>query len=290
MARLNRRLIQTITTITTNGYFKGFTTGTIYRGKLKMLCSPGLNCYSCPGSLGSCPIGALQSVIGSIDYKLSFYVLGIIGVFGSLFGRLICGWLCPFGFIQELLYKIKARKFRIGRSNPLKYLKYIILMVFVILMPMFVVNQVGIGNPTFCKYICPAGTLEAGIPLTLLNPSLKSAIGIIFSWKVFLLLLTIFGAVFIYRPFCRFICPLGAIYGLFNPISLYRLEIAEDRCTKCNACTRSCKLDIETYKTPNSPECIRCGDCIKACPTKAIRGRFGIGEKDCKVKEEIKYG
>lgn len=285
MVKHKRRLVQIITALGTNSYIKGFLNGNIYKGKIKQFCVPGLNCYSCPGALGSCPIGSLQAVIGSIDYYFSFYVLGLISLFGSLIGRLVCGWICPFGFIQELLYKIKSKKFRISGRNPLKYLKYVLLLVFVILMPMFLVNQVGIGAPAFCKYICPAGTLEAGIPLTLLNPSLRQAIGVIFSWKVFLLLATIIVSIITYRPFCRFICPLGAIYGLFNPISLYRLEVAEDKCIKCNKCTQICKLDIETYKTPNSSECIRCGDCIKACPTNAITSKFRL--KSGKKTEDL---
>jgi ferredoxin-type protein NapH len=285
LVKHKRRLVQIITALGTNSYIKGFLNGNIYKGKIKQFCVPGLNCYSCPGALGSCPIGSLQAVIGSIDYYFSFYVLGLISLFGSLIGRLVCGWICPFGFIQELLYKIKSKKFRISGRNPLKYLKYVLLLVFVILMPMFLVNQVGIGAPAFCKYICPAGTLEAGIPLTLLNPSLRQAIGVIFSWKVFLLLATIIVSIITYRPFCRFICPLGAIYGLFNPISLYRLEVVEDKCIKCNKCTQICKLDIETYKTPNSSECIRCGDCIKACPTNAITSKFRL--KSGKKTEDL---
>lgn len=279
MAKHSRKLVQITTAFGTNSYISGFLNGTIYKGRLKQFCVPGLNCYSCPGALGSCPIGSLQAVIGSMDYYFSFYVLGTIGLFGSLIGRLVCGWICPFGLIQELIYKIKSKKFRISGKNPLKYLKYVILLVFVILLPMLVVNQVGIGAPAFCKYICPAGTLEAGIPLTLLNPSLRQAIGFIFSWKVLLLVVTIVSSILIFRPFCRFICPLGAIYAVFNPISLYRLEVAEDKCIKCNKCTKTCKLDIETYKMPNSPECIRCGDCINACPTKAITSSFGLKEK-----------
>ncbi len=285
MARLNRKLVQIMTVLGTNSYVNGFLKGTIYKGKIKQFCVPGLNCYSCPGALGSCPIGSLQAVIGSMDYYFSFYVFGTISLFGSLIGRLVCGWLCPFGFIQELIYKIKSKKFRISGKNPLKYLKYGVLIVFVILIPMLITNQVGIGEPAFCKYICSAGTLEAGIPLTILNPSLRQAIGFIFSWKVFLLIVTIVGSMLIYRPFCRFICPLGAIYGIFNPISLYRFEIAEDKCIKCNRCTKTCKLDIEVYKTPNSVECIRCGDCINACPTNAITSNFGI--KDRKSVREL---
>nr|WP_246566558.1 4Fe-4S binding protein [Tissierella simiarum] len=278
MGRLNRKLVQVITAVGTNSYISGFLNGTIYKGKLKKFCVPGLNCYSCPGALGACPIGSLQAVIGSANYYLSYYVLGTIALFGSLMGRLVCGWLCPFGLIQELIHKIPSKKIRISGKNPLKYLKYIILISFVILMPMLIVNKLGMGDPYFCKYICPAGTLEAGIPLVLMNPSLKQAIGIIFSWKVFLLLVTIVGSILIARPFCRFICPLGAIYGLFNPVSFYRLEVSNEKCIRCNKCTKTCPVSVETYKTPNSPECIRCGECIKACPTKAISSKFGLKE------------
>lgn len=207
MGNLRRRLTQVITAIITNGYLPGFIKGDIYRGNLKRFCVPGLNCYSCPGALGSCPIGSLQAVIGSAKYQISFYVLGTIALIGTLLGRLVCGWLCPFGLIQELIHKIPSKKFRISSKNPAKFAKYLILIIFVIILPMFVVNVVGMGDPFFCKYICPAGTLEAGIPLVLMNPSLRQAIGFIFSWKVFLLILTILASIFIARPFAGLFAP-----------------------------------------------------------------------------------
>lgn len=279
LAKPNRTLIQTITTIATNSYIKGFLEGNIYRGETKRFCVPGLNCYSCPGALGACPIGSLQAVIGSIEYQLSYYVLGIIIFFGILLGRFVCGWLCPFGFIQELINKIPSKKIKISGKNPLRYLKYGILIIFVILLPMIAVNEFGFGSPFFCKYICPAGTLEAGIPLVALNPTLRSAIGFLFSWKVLLLIVTIVASIFIYRPFCRFICPLGAIYSLFNPVSLYRLNIEDDKCIKCGKCNSTCKLNVDVMNVPNSGECIRCGDCIKICPTGALKSKFGLKNK-----------
>lgn len=277
MDRLKRKLVQIITLISSNGYFKGFLDGHIYRGKSKSLCVPGLNCYSCPGALGSCPIGSLQAVIGDIKYKFSFYVVGFLTLVGVAMGRFVCGWLCPFGLVQELLYKIPSSKFKLNkRFAALKYLKYVILLVFVFLLPMFWVNDIGMGDPTFCKYICPAGTLEGGIPLTLLNTSLKSAIGFLFVWKTTLLIITIILSIVIFRPFCRFICPLGAIYSLFNPISVYRLEVNKAACTSCGACSRKCKMDIDVYNHPNSLECIRCGECKSACPHNAIKTVFKV--------------
>ncbi|WML34760.1 4Fe-4S binding protein [Clostridium sp. OS1-26] len=272
MDKIKRKLVQIITLISTNGYFKGFLEGSIYSGKLKSICVPGLNCYSCPGAFGACPIGSLQAVISDIKYKFSFYIVGFLTLMGVTMGRFICGWLCPFGLIQELLNKIPSPKFKVSkRFEKLKYLKYIILLVFVILLPMFWVNDVGMGSPTFCKYICPAGTLEGGIPLTLLDTSLRSAVGFLFAWKLTLLIITIILSIIIFRPFCRFICPLGAIYSIFNPISIYRLKIDKDKCTSCGACTKKCKMDIEVYKKPNSLECIRCGECKSACSQGAIK-------------------
>jgi polyferredoxin len=268
-----RRLTQIITSIGTNANFKGFLEGKIYRGDLKKFCVPGLNCYSCPGALGSCPIGSLQAVLGSIKYQFSFYVIGFMSLMGILFGRFICGWLCPFGLFQDLLNKIPSPKIKVNRkvNHILKYGKYIFLFGFVILMPLLLTNVVGMGDPYFCKYVCPAGTIEGGVPLVLMNEGLRSTIGWLFGWKVFLSIVTVIFSILIYRPFCRYVCPLGAFYSFFNPISFYRLKVDENKCINCKACSEKCKLDIEVYKKPNSLECIRCGECVVVCPTKAIQ-------------------
>lgn len=256
----------------TNGYIKGFFTGKIFKGITKKGCVPGLNCYSCPGALGSCPIGSLQAVLGAAKYKISFYIFGFLMLIGTLMGRLVCGWLCPFGLIQELLHKIPTPKFKLPKWT--KYIKYIVLSVFVILLPIAWVNDFGMGAPTFCKYICPAGTLEGGIPLTLLNPALQNGLGLLFKWKVFILMMTILLSIITFRPFCKVICPLGAIYSFFNPISIYRYEIDKHKCTSCGLCAKKCKMDVQVYKKPNSLECIRCGECKDICPTNAIQSVF----------------
>lgn len=166
-----RHLVQAAWAFLTNSYLAGFFHGKIYKGKLKNLCVPGLNCYSCPGAVGSCPIGSLQAVIGSWKFKFAAYAAGFLIFVGALVGRLVCGWLCPFGLIQDLLHKIpfpkKIKTFK--ADNILRKLKYIILVVFVILLPMYAVDFLGQGAPYFCKFICPAGTLEGGIPLVLLD-------------------------------------------------------------------------------------------------------------------------
>lgn len=267
-----RKITQIIATITTNSNINGFLKGNIYKGNIKKICVPGLNCYSCPGALGSCPIGSLQAVIGTIKYNFSLYIVGIMALFGIVFGRFICGWLCPFGLIQDLLNKIPSKKINVNNrvNNVLKYLKYVILALFVVILPVFLVNEFGISPPYFCQYICPVGTLEGGIPLVLMNKSLRGSVGYLFQWKLFILICVVISSIIIYRPFCRYICPLGAFYSLFNKISFYRYRVDRSKCVNCDSCTKKCKINIDVYENPNSAECIRCGECVKICPTKAI--------------------
>lgn len=275
-----RFLTQFAVAITTNSYIKGFIEGRIYKGKTKNICVPGLNCYSCPGAIASCPIGSLQAVINNARFKVSYYVLGLIALFGVVFGRFICGWLCPFGWIQELTYKIPSRKFTwTDRVKWTKYIKYAVLIVFVILLPSFV-NELGVASPTFCKYICPAGTLEASIPLLTTNPLLRELVGGLFYWKLFLLVALVIFSVLIYRPFCYAICPLGAIYSIFNKISYYSLSIDDDKCIECGKCQQICKYNIYPAYDLNNTECIRCGDCVVTCPTSALK--MGFNTKNTK--------
>lgn len=251
--------------------FKG---GKIFKGKWKQFCNPGLNCYSCPAARFACPIGALQAVNGSMNFNFSFYVIGLLLAFGTLLGRFICGWLCPFGLIQEFIHKIPSPKLKLPKIFT--YIKYIILVVFVILLPIVVTNYMGMGKPAFCQYICPAGTLEGGIPLLSTHPELRQTIGGLFSLKMFLLILTIIGCILIYRFFCKTLCPLGAIYGLMNKISIYHLEIDKHTCVNCGKCKNICKMEVDPVKVPNSAECIRCGECAKACPKNAIHLGFKV--------------
>lgn len=256
-----RTWIQLIAACLSNGYIAGFLGSKIYKGNTKFFCVPGLNCYSCPGAMGSCPIGALQAVLGDRKYNFSYYIFGILILIGSLLGRLVCGLLCPFGFVQDLLHKIPLRKLRIATrvDRALRWLKYGILLVFVIILPIFATNAFGVGSPYFCKWICPAGTLEGGFPLLLAHESLRQSIGWLFNWKLLLLIATVLSSIVIYRPFCKYLCPLGAFYSLFNKVSLYRMEVDQEKCTHCLRCEKQCKMGVSITKDINALECIRCG-------------------------------
>jgi len=240
------------------------------------------------GALGSCPIGSLQAVIGSWNFKFAFYVAGFQVFVGALVGRFVCGWLCPFGLIQDLLHKIPfPKKLKTFRGDKLlRKLKYVILLVLVILLPMFLVDVMGQGAPYFCKLLCPVGTLEGSIPLVLLNKSMHSALGWLYAWKNVLLVVTILLSIVIYRPFCKYICPLGAVYSLFNPISVFKYQVDESKCTHCGACARTCKMQVDPVQNANHPECIRCGLCKKVCPMGAITsGCFQKNTQNAKETE-----
>lgn len=282
-----RVLLQGLASILSNLHLKNFLTGQIYTGKTKAFCLPGLNCYSCPGAAGSCPIGALQSVIGSSKFKFSYYVVGILIFFSVTLARFICGFMCPFGLFQELVYKIPSKKFSTERLKILTYLKYIILLVMVIALPLLITNSLGMGNPYFCKYLCPQGVLEGAIPLSILNPSIRAGLGKLFNLKFMILLVTILLSIFTFRPFCKWVCPLGAIYGLFNKIALVNLNFDRDKCISCGKCKKACKMDIDVREDQNSPECIRCGMCIDSCPVDALCYNCDLVKKKEIIKEQI---
>ena len=257
-----RRYTQLIAALLYNFNLTGFATGKIYKGNLKGACVPGLNCYSCPGAAFACPLGSLQGAIQKTSYKFPVYMLGTLLLFGVLFGRFICGFLCPFGLIQELIGKLpfpKLKKSRVTRA--LSYLKYVILAGFVVVIPLIK------REPGFCKYICPAGTLEAGIPLVLMDERLRGSLGRLFSWKVLVLVLCVIMCSVCYRAFCRFICPLGAFYSFFNKVAFCTVTVDNEKCSGCGACVRSCKMDIAHV---GDHECIQCGECTKVCPAGAI--------------------
>ena len=272
-----RGLVQACAAFLTNLHLPNFFKGELYRGAGKTVCVPGLNCYSCPGAAGACPIGAFQAVVGSSKFQFSYYITGILILLGVLLGRFICGFLCPFGWFQELLHKIPTKKLSTKRLKPLTYLKYVILVVMVFLLPVLVVNEAGMGDPFFCKYLCPQGVLEGAIPLSLVNSSIRAALGKLFSWKLCVLITVVVLSVIFYRPFCKWLCPLGAFYALFNRVSLLSMHVDESKCVSCGKCARTCPMDVDVTKTPNHSECIRCGKCVTACPTEAVRFRYAFG-------------
>ncbi len=268
---VTRRVIQLYAALLYNAHLKGFVTGKIYTGAVKNICTPGLNCYSCPGAVAACPLGALQNAIASGKHRLPFYVVGIIMLYGIILGRTVCGWLCPFGLLQDLLYKIPTKKIKKSRvTRALSWVKYATLIGFAVIMPLLY-GLKGVPLPGFCKFICPAGTLEGGIFL-MINPAnadKRGMLGGLFAWKVAVLVIVIVTCVFVFRAFCRFLCPLGALYSLFSRFAVLGVKVDQDKCINCGKCVRECKMDI---KHVGDRECIHCVECAACCPTGAIDG------------------
>ena len=263
-----RRLIQLYAALLHNANLKGFVTGNIYQGASKQFCLPGFNCYSCPGAVGACPLGSLQNALAASKTTVPAYIFGIIILFGLTLGRTICGFLCPVGLTEELLYKIKTPKVQKSKfTYVLSYLKYVILAVFVVAIPLMYSGVIPV--PAFCKYICPVGTAEGagGLLSNPNNDDLFTLLGGLFTWKFILLVLFIVGSIFFFRFFCRFFCPLGAIYGFFCKLAMLGVKIDKDKCTDCGLCISACKMDVRKV---GDHECIHCGECMSACPTKAI--------------------
>ncbi len=273
--RLSKRKIsQIFFTLLANANLAALWQKALYRGGLKGVCFPGLNCYSCPLAFFACPLGSLQQVLASLNVlkwqalgALS-YIVGTFSLYGLLLGRVVCGWVCPFGFVQELLFRLPSPKKIL--PSYLKYVKYLLLIALVFFLPVFLVGPAGYGNVWYCKLVCPAGTLEAGLFNLALRPELRPLVKTLFYWKVLFLGLVILLCIFYFRFFCVVLCPLGLNYGFFNRVSLFKLRWQAEDCLDCGVCRKVCPLRLKIPEEINGCECIRCLNCLKACPTRVI--------------------
>lgn len=270
MDNRKRTGIQAASALIQNANIKGFFTGKIYQGAGKNVCVPGLNCYSCPGALGACPIGSLQNGLSSSSFRFPYYVCGLLIFFGALLGRAVCGFLCPFGFLQDLLDRINitVKHPEIRWDKPLRKLKYIVLAVMVVGLPLVIKL-----TPFFCKYLCPQGTV-AGILLALADSNIGSLLGGRFYFKLVILIAILAASLVISRPFCRYLCPLGAFYGLFNRWSIVRISMDDGKCTGCGSCISICPMGIDPSKDTASAECIRCGKCVSSCTAGSMSWQY----------------
>ena len=195
-------------------------------------------------------------------------------LFALAFGRMICGWLCPFGLVQDLLHRVPVPK--LGKRSwmrPLTRFRWVMLILAGAGAYLaFLVT--GTGKPLFCAYICPAGMLEGALPLMALRPELFQAAGWLTAWKGAILAVFLIAMTAVYRPFCRFVCPLGLWYGFWNRLALFGVAVDESACVHCGRCASLCPMDAEIA---GDPHCISCGKCVTECPTIAISFR-GVGK------------
>ncbi len=276
-----RRSVQLTSLLFLNLDLVSLLKGEISKFKTKTLCLPTLNCTSCPAAIWSCPIGIIQNSVTSFREKLSLAAasplvlyLGSFVVFGFVAGRWACGWLCPFGYLQDVLFKVPVKKIRLPANSH--KIRYIVFALFLFLLPLFLIDSMGYVVPWFCKWACPAGTLESWIPMAMSKPDLFSGLKSVFFWKVVILLSTMAMIMFSRRAFCHLACPLGLLLGFFNRLSLFKLKVNYESCKHCNACARNCPFGLEIYNDPNSPLCIRCLSCKEICPSHCVQFKFDV--------------
>lgn len=233
--------------------------------EFKSLCLPVLNCHSCPLAIFACPIG----IIGQFSalHLFPFLMVGILILFGALIGRLFCGWCCPFGLLQEMLYKIPSPKIHIAR--PLEKLKYLVLAGLVIVLPFFF----GTHTPFFFCKLCPPATIQSALPWAIIRQELPDLIPGLIRMTLFLTIIIL--AIASLRAFCKILCPLGALMGMFNKFSLLFVTKNSTDCNHCKRCENDCPMGV-TYDIASgtrSSECILCLECNKKCSAKR---RLGI--------------
>jgi len=232
--------------------------------RLHTMCSPVFHCYACPLSTFACPIGVLAQ-FGAL-HVFPFIAFGLLIAVGAFFGTLVCGWACPFGLLQDLTAKVPTPKFDLPKFTG--YFRYVVLIVTVLAVPYFL----GEEHPLFVCRVCPAGALEAAVP-TMAGQAITGETVI---WpnvaKLAILVVFLIAIFFIRRPWCRVLCPLGAIFSLFNRFSAFSLRFNADKCTHCERCHKLCEYGIEPEKTPNDLRCIRCLECTKCSPDAITMG------------------
>lgn len=268
---VKRWVIQFIFLVVQHPFIQNFLTGTIYRGPLKAICTSTLTCYSCPAAPFSCPIGTIQYLIEYMK-MVPTYAIGTLTLFGTFWGRAPCSYACPFGFLQDILYRVSPFSYQTRLSGWARHLKWPVLVLLVLIIPYW--KEI----PAFCAWLCPAGTLQAGIPIVIANPSFRSGIGITFVWKAFLLLAVLLYSLRVQRPFCRYLCPLGLFLGFFNRVSILQITRDKKRCLSCGVCGKKCPMGLLLPRGINSLDCIKCGSCIAECPPKiqALSWKFSL--------------
>ncbi|MBN1433410.1 4Fe-4S binding protein, partial [Candidatus Fermentibacterales bacterium] len=273
-ARPLRRAVQLASLVAANLHLSGWVNGSIYTGASKAFCIPGLHCYSCPSSVLACPLGSMQSLLSgrgfvagitslSPAFLIFVGVLGFVMLPGFVAGRIACAYVCPFGLLQELLFRLTGR-LELRPPPTLSRARFVFLGLFVLVLPLL--SCPGQGEQWFCKVVCPAGTALAGWPLVALNGPAVFSLGFLFAWKSAAAVAFLCWSAVTRRAFCRFVCPLGAIWGLAGRISVYRISVDEDLCIACGRCGEVCPMGVRIDLTPESTQCIRCGECIPACP------------------------
>lgn len=248
------------------------------------------HCYACPLSSFACPVGLLANYAALFPavVVIPWLVIGVLLIAGGLVGSMICGWVCPFGLVQDWLARAGPRR-KLNVPGWLANGRYVVLVFLVLALPIYLGARGLLYEEqplTICK-ICPAGALEAGLPYSIRD--LLTGGGWTMGWfKLGVLVVFLGAALMIHRPWCRVLCPLGGVLALMNRLSLFRLRVDPVRCTRCNLCRRRCPVQEPPVERPDSHRCIRCLECVGcgAISVEVIPGRAQlVGGRDARTPQ-----
>ena len=225
---------------------------------------PVFYCHACPFATALCPLGALEYAV-IVSPILILYILGVLTIFGGIFGRATCGWACPIGALQDLI-GVRSKYKEVEKLNPLRYLKYVLLILTLILSYL-------LAEKVFTD-VCPVGFLTGTIPTLMIMPAFVEPLEPFFIIKIILTGVFFILIIFINRGWCKYICPIGAELALFNKISLIKISSDASKCGFCNMCRKVCPMGIDPLKDTNSPECTKCGKCVEVCQRNALKFEF----------------
>jgi polyferredoxin len=237
--------------------------------RLHTVCSPVFHCYSCPLAALACPIGVLANF--AAIHQFPFLAVGTLAAVGALFGSMVCGWACPFGFLQDLIGKIPSPKFRLPAWSGA--IRYVVLVVFVLAVPYFFSE----ASPLFFCRLCPAGALEGGLPLMASQAAAGEPIQWMSLTKISILTLVLGAMLFTWRPWCTVLCPLGAIFGLLNRVSFWFVRFEPGKCNDCEICGQQCDVRGPSDRRAAESRCIRCLECVRCG---ALSVGSGLGRPD----------
>ncbi len=254
-----------------------------------------------------CSVGSLTRCLSGNWWGLFIpvAVLGVLMLIGLIFGRAMCGWACPIGFIQDLITKIRTRlhlspkEMSQEKHERLTTLKYAILFLFLLLALSIGVSSLGhheageIYKSQFSDFplieagstpceTCPGPIIGNFMPDDVIAHGLEGTFVLTAEAVLRLSIFFVFviGVMMMGRFYCKYLCPSGAMISFFNKGSLLSISKDQDKCTKCNLCVTVCPMRVKRLKDEDvdyeirDRECTFCLDCIDACPEKALSLKF----------------
>ncbi len=226
--------------------------------RMHNICGPVFHCYACPLAAFGCPIGIIAQ-FGAL-HMIPFIAIGTLLLVGALLGSLICGWACPFGFLQDLAAKVPTPKLKIPRWAG--YGRWVVLLGAVIAVPYFF----GEEHPLFICRICVVGGWEAAAPDMVRAAGAGGPIPWVNPIKGTLMVLFVGAIFFTVRPWCRVLCPLGVVFAFCNRFSVFSMKLNDTACTSCRRCHKLCAYGAQPDHDPNADNCIRCLECTQCTP------------------------